>query len=75
MVMTEELARRILERPLRQQNVLTPTKQTELLMDWLEGQDHTEYLGVKYHISKSQVGTIIKRARVDAAKRLKVKGE
>ena len=73
MTMTEELARRILGRP-RRKNLLTPTKQTELLMDWLEGKTY-KVLGLKYHIGVSQVGTIIKRARSDAAKRLKGKGE
>ena len=74
MTMTEELARRILERSKYSRRVLPPAQQTELLMDWLEGQSYPK-LAVKYGINLYQVGRIIKQARADAAKRLKAKGE
>ena len=74
MVMTEELARRILERANQRGQKLAPAKQTELLMDWLEGRSYKE-LGLKYGISISQARKIVLQARADATKRLKAKGE
>ena len=64
MIMTEELARRYLGTPYGKKNNVSSHrgKQTELLMDWLEGQTHRE-LQLRYRISRSQVSSIIKQAR------------
>ena len=67
MKMTEELARRIMGRSRRTPNLLSGAQQTELLMDWLEGQTYKELMS-KYSIGRSQVTKIINKARTDAAK-------
>ena len=72
MRMTEELAQRVMGRAKQARNLLSEAQQTELLMDWLEGQTYKQ-LTAKYHICKSQVSKILKQARADAAKVLEAK--
>ena len=71
MRMTPELAKRIVERT-RRRSILTEAQQTELLMDWLEGQTYKELMA-KYVVSKSSLATLIGKARADAAKLLEGK--
>ena len=67
MRMTEELARRVLGRTRNTAPKLSESRQTELLMDWLEGRNHKE-LATKYKVSNITVGKIIKQARADASR-------
>ena len=72
MKMTEEMARRIMDRARTLPSKLPDEHLNALLIDWLEGITHKE-LQAKYNIGRSQVGHIIKQFRADARVTLKVK--